>query len=119
MRFLSAALVALLSVIPLFGQEPAKAEAVDIKPENSSAYYYVNVPIEKVYPHRLGYFILYRKSGTEMGQAYLPIKWFEKSAGKGELIRLAGGTQWPYLSIFYKEGKVDHVRLFIPHRIFP
>lgn len=112
-RFLSAALIALLSVLSLYAQEPAKAEAVDIKPENSSAYYYVNVPLEKVYPHRLGYLVSYRKSGNGLGRAYLPIKWFERSAGKGELIRIEGGTQWPYLSVYYKEGKVDHVRLFV------
>lgn len=99
--------------MPLFAQEPAKAEAVDIKPENSSAYYYVNVPLEKVYRTGLGYMILYRKGANELGQAYLPVKWFEKSAGKGELIRMEGGKQWPYLSIYYKEGKVDHVRLFV------
>jgi len=97
----------------MFAQEPAKAEAVDIKAENSSAYYYVNVHIEKVYPHQLGYMIAYRKSGAELGQAYLPGTWFTKSAGKGELIRLEGGAQWPYLSVYYKDGKVDHVRLFV------
>ncbi len=106
-------MIAAFSVLSVFAQEPAKAEAVDIKPENSSAYYYVNVPIEKIYPHRLGFVISYRKGGSSLGQSYLPIKWFEKSAGKGELIRLAGGTQWPYLSVFYKDGKVDHIRLFV------
>jgi len=113
MRFLSAAFAVALSALPLFAQEPAKAEAVEIKPENKSAYYYVNVPIEKVYPHRLGYLISYRKGPAGLAQAYLPIKWFEKAGDKGELIRLEGGTQWPYLSVFYKDGKVSHVRLYV------
>jgi hypothetical protein len=112
-RFFLVVIVAFMSILPIFAQEPAKAEAVDIKPENSSAYYYINVPIEKVYPHQLGYMIAYRKSGAELGHAYLPGKWFAKSAGKGELIRLEGGSQWPYLSVYYKDGKVDHLRLFV------
>lgn len=107
--FVPAALVALLCVLPAAAQTAAK----DDSGGSQESFYYVNVPIEKVYPHRLGYFILYRKGGSELGQAYLPISWFTQSAGKGEFIRLPSGPDWPYLSVFYKGGKFSHVRLFV------
>jgi len=110
-RFVPAALVALLCVLPAAAQTAAKDSAS--QGDSKSSYYYINVPIEKVYPHRLGYFILYRKGGSELGQAYLPIKWFTQSAGKGELVTLPSGPDWPYLSVYYKDGAFSHVRLFI------
>lgn len=116
LRYTVAALAALLFSVPVLGQEAPKTEP--ISPENSSAYYYVNIPIEKVYNHRLGYVVMYRKSGTELGQAYLPSDWFTKSAGKGELIRMQSGKNWPYLTVFYKDGQVDHVRLFVRREMY-
>ena len=111
-----AALGVFLVAFSAAAQEEPKTEP--IKSENSSAYYYVNIPIEKIYPHRLGYLVMYRKSGTGLGQAYLPVDWFSKSAGKGDLIKLDKGSTWPYLSVFYKEGAVSHVRLFVRREMY-
>jgi len=105
------ALFAFLLVLPAFAQDGAKETAKS--GESWSEYYYVNVPLEKVYPHRLGYVISYRKGGAQLGQAYIPMKWFSKAGGKGELIRLATGTEWPYMTVYYKDGVFDHVRLFV------
>lgn len=81
--------------------------------ENWSEFYYINLPIEKVYPHKLGYMVVYRKSGKDLGRTYLPMEWFTESAGKGELITIDNGALWPYISVFYKAGKFDHLRLYV------
>jgi hypothetical protein len=111
LRLTVCSLFALLCVLPAVAQN-----SQGTAPQNGdkwSAYYYVNVPIEKVYPYRLGYVIAYRKSGNELGRLYLPLEWFAASAGKGELIKMGPTTEWPYLTLFYKEGKFDHVRLHV------
>jgi hypothetical protein len=97
---------AVLSVLPLTAQE--------VIPEKSkSEYYYVNVPIEKIYPYRKGYMVLYRKGVTDMARTYLPIEWFTEAAGRGELIPLGTGSTWPSLSVYYKNGEFSHVRLYV------
>lgn len=111
MVFVLAALVASICVLPAAAQTTAQDGSSQGTSQGS--YYYVNVPIEKVYPHRLGYFILYRKSGIDLGQAYLPNQWFAHTAGKGEIVWLQSGSTWPYMSVYYKNGTFSHVRLFL------
>ncbi len=110
-RFCVIALFAIAGVFPVIAQDSAGSGAT--KGENWSSYYYVNVPLEKVYPHRLGYVISYRKGGAELGTAYLPMKWFEEAGGKGDLVNLDAGANWPYLTVYYKDGAFSHVRLFV------
>lgn len=98
------------------GQEAATASDA-ISPERKSEYYYINISLEKVVPHTLGYIVTYRKGNFDFAESYLPIKWFSGAASKGELIRLSGSAAWPYLSVFYKAGKVDHVRLYVRREI--
>ncbi len=107
----SSALFTVVCVIPVVAQDASTA--VTLSEENKSAFYYVNVPLEKVYPHQNGYMVLYRKSGSVLTRAYLPLKWFSESAGKAELLKLDHGTVWPYMTVYYKEGTFDHVRLFV------
>jgi hypothetical protein len=93
--------------MPLAAQDNSSAD------DKKSEYYYVNVPLEKVYPYRKGYVVLYRKGVNQLAQAYLPLEWFTATAGKGDLIRIGSGTSWPYLSIYYKDGAFSHVRLYV------
>jgi hypothetical protein len=79
---------------------------------NESEYYYVTVPLEKIYPYRRGYVVAYRKGVNQLARAYLPIEWFTDAAGKGELIYIAPGTSWPYLTVYYKNGEFSHIRLY-------
>jgi hypothetical protein len=76
-----------------------------------SEYYYVNVPIIKVYAHRYGYEIVYKVGSTKMASAYLPMEWF-LSGGTGEF-DYGSGTMYPYISVYYKQGKVAHFRLHL------
>lgn len=94
------------SLAPLFAQEGSD--------EQKSEYYYVNVPIEKVYPYRRGYVVEYRKGSIgSRAYVYLPMEWFHTSAAKGEYIPTGTGTAWPYLAVYYKAGEFSHVRLYV------
>jgi hypothetical protein len=90
---------------------PAFAQTISEK--NQSEYYYVNVPIEKVYPSSKGYIIQYRKGINELATVAIPNEWFTFAGGKAELIKLPKGKNWPTLTVFYKEGEFSHLRLYI------
>ena len=76
-----------------------------------SEYYYFNFPIEKIYAYRLGYVILYRKGTNQMARTHVPSEWLSTIGGKGEVIFLGTGTEWPSMSVYYKNGEFSHVRL--------
>jgi hypothetical protein len=112
--WVSALCIAFISVMPVIAQE-----------ENSkigSPYYYVNVPIERVYPYKKGYIIDYQTgtTGTRTARTYIPLEWFETGPRaetgeppKGDVILMGAGTAWPYLTVYYKEGEFSHVRLYL------
>jgi len=97
-------LFALIAGTTLFAQETNRKY-------KESEYYYFNVPIEKIYAHRLGYVVIYRKGVNQMTRTYLPIEWFTDTAGKGEIYALGGGKEWPSMTVYYKDGEFSHVRL--------
>ncbi|MDR2808382.1 MAG: hypothetical protein LBB43_05160 [Spirochaetaceae bacterium] len=102
--FLTVVMVALVSAIPVFAQD-AGARKSDV--------YYVNVPIEKIYPYSKGYVVAYRDNIDDVLYTYLPYEWFFTIGGRGDIISLGSGTSWPYLTVFYKAGTFNHVRLYI------
>ena len=79
--------------------------------KNESEYYYINVPIEKIYAYKEGYIVLYRKGVNQMARTYLPYNWFTDIGGVGEAIMIGSGTEWPSMSVYYKNGEFSHVRL--------
>jgi len=104
----AAIFVVLLAVgLPVFAQNQ--------KDERDSDYYYVNITLEKIYPHRDGYIVQYRKGLFQYGRAYLPAKWFVDADSKGEVIALPSGKAWPSMTVYYKDGIFSHVRLYV-HR---
>ena len=72
----------------------------------------LTVYIQKVYPHRLGYRLIYFKSDLYPGEAFLPSRWFTQAAGKGEIIESEAGNV-PYMHIYWHDGEFNHVRLFV------
>ena len=93
------------AVTPLFAQR--------ISPEKESEFYYVNVAVERIFPYRSGYVVLYRVGANRMARVYLPYEWFSEAAGRGEVVTLPRGNNWPSMSVFYRDGEFSHVRLFI------
>ena len=77
----------------------------------TSAYYPLRVDVVKVYSHSDGYRVLYRVGTSGIADVYLPISWFVPG-GKGELVR-ADDPSFPYITVFYKDGKFDHLRLYV------
>jgi hypothetical protein len=102
--FFIAVVIALVTVVPVFAQDVAARK---------SEQYYVNVPIERIYPYRKGYVVAYRDNIDDVLYTYIPYDWFTTIGGKGDIITLSSGTSWPYLAVFYKNGAFDHVRLYI------
>ena len=101
-------LVALITLgqglTPLFAQQSASKF-------KESEYYYFNFPIEKIYAYRLGYIILYRKGENQIVRTTVPSHWFTDIGGKGEIIGIGSGKEWPSMTVYYKNGEFSHVRL--------
>ena len=70
------------------------------------------MPINRIYPHELGYRVDYLKSNRTIGTFYAPLEWFQKSAGYGEIV-YGQGESYPYATFYYVDGKIDHFRLYI------
>jgi len=102
--------VLMMSGLPIFAQDKKEKQK-----ENDSEYYYKNISLERIYLHQRGYVVQYRKGVNGFERAYIPIEWFESSAGKGEIINLPPGNVWPSMSVYYKDGAFSHVRLYV-HR---
>ncbi|MCL2601455.1 MAG: hypothetical protein FWD91_01430 [Treponema sp.] len=98
-----AVLIMLISVGSLFAQQ-----------QNVSDYTFVNVSIEKIYAHSMGFVVLYRTGilPQQVASAFIPGAWFSEPGGRGQLINLVDGSrEWPSMSIFTKDGEFSHVRL--------
>ena len=78
-----------------------------------SEYYYFNYTIEKIFSHRLGFIVLYRKASNKIVRTYMPLDWFNTIGGKGEIVYLGSGSEWPSMIVYYKDGVFSHVRLRI------
>ena len=83
-----------------------------------SDFYVVQIPIERVFAHNKGYMVEYRKTPLVNKTVFLPMEWFvpsKENTGplKGEVVLMGTGKNWPYMSVYYKDGKMDHVRLHV------
>jgi hypothetical protein len=90
------------AAVPLFAQE------------DGGSLYYVNVPIVKVYPYTKGYVVTYNigTRSNRLATAYLPAEWFAPGGLKGEVVDVKG-TQAPSLTVVYRDGAFDHVKLYV------
>ena len=85
--------------------------AQTISKYQESEYYYFNFPIEKIYIHRLGYMILYRRNSNFTARTFVPHEWFNSVNSKGEIVYLGSGLEMPSMIVYYKNGEFSHVRL--------
>jgi hypothetical protein len=84
-----------------------------IPKEMESEFYYYNFTIERIYTHRLGYMVLYRNGGNKLAHTFIPDEWFNTIGGKGEIVYLGPGKEWPSMIVYYQNGSFSHVRLRI------
>ena len=80
--------------------------------QDDSSFYYVNLPIERIFPSNKGYVIFYRTQ-TGIATVGIPNSWFTMAAGKANLVNLAAGADWPSMSVFYIDGEISHIRLYV------
>jgi len=87
-------------IIPVFAQNNA-----------NEVMYYVNVPVEKIYPSSQGYIVQFRSSSI-IRTIGIPNEWFTEAGGRADLVYLPTGSDWPTMSVFYKNGEFSHIRLY-------
>ena len=80
--------------------------------ENESEIYPKTLQIHRIYSHNMGYRIDYVRQDYTVGTLWAPIEWFRGAASTGE-IAYGQGRAYPYVTFFYKDGEVDHFRLYI------
>lgn len=100
----------IVTILILFFAGAALLTAQQFKDE--SEYYPKTVPIGRIYPHELGYRIDFIKQDYSIGTIYAPSEWFRSAASIGE-IAYGSGPAYPYATFFYKDGEVDHFRLYL------
>ena len=100
---LAAILICLTQGVSLFAQQRSTFRESDM--------HYFNFPVERVFAHRLGYVILYRTNSNRIARTFIPHEFFWDAAGRGEVIYLRAGSEWPSISVFYRDGEFSHVRL--------
>jgi hypothetical protein len=114
--------VFVLAMFVLVSGAVSVSAQAEVNPVTSSGFYVIQVQILKVYSYSKGYVIEYRKNFMGTEKLYLPLEWFTRNADtdagkqtplKGQLVRLRDGAAMPYLAIFYKDGKTDHVKLYV------
>jgi hypothetical protein len=96
------AILVLLACCTAFAQQTADQDV-----------YYKNVRIARIYPHALGYRILYFKSTLEYAEMYVPIQWFSFGGASKANVIWGESAEFPYLSIYYKDGKFDRILLYL------
>jgi hypothetical protein len=81
--------------------------------DKESEYYSMNLMIYRVSPHPDGYRVEYYKPSGDLFAVYLPLDWFEQGNSGPGIVVWGDGPQYPYMTVFYKDGKVDHMKLFL------
>ena len=103
--FFLAAVLLLLACLPAFSQQQQQPYPKDA--------FVKTVHIEKIWVHPLGYEVVYFMSTYQMGTMFVPVAWFRGGVNaKAELI-YGNSPEYPYFSIFWIDGKFDHVRLYV------
>jgi len=103
--------IILLAVLVIFGYGSSVFAQQSRTKFQESEYYYYNISIEKIYSYKLGYVVVYRKGVNQMARMYLPADWFTDIGGKGEIVGLGSGREWPSMTVYYKGDEFSHIRL--------
>ena len=75
--------------------------------------YVKTIPIAKIYPHPLGYRILYFRSTLDYAEMYVPLSWFTWGGTGKAAVVWGDSAEFPYLSIYYLDGKFDRIMLYL------
>jgi len=103
MRRLALVVVLLALCVSVFAQS---------RPKDNESIYVRTTPVVKVFTHQLGYKVYYQTSRGGVDSFYVPAEWFNQAGGKASII-YGSGPQFPYLSIYWINGKFSHIKLFL------
>ncbi|HHU35896.1 MAG TPA: hypothetical protein GXZ47_01565 [Treponema sp.] len=84
--------------------------SADTADKKESDIYYINAKILKIFPHKLGYYVIYRRGGLKTAQAFIPHEWFDRRDSRA-VLNLTDGNIDPYLTFVMRNGEFDHVRV--------
>lgn len=99
-------LVLMVLLFALFAAMPAASEESDM--------YYTTATIIKAFPHKLGYYIIYRSpTSLKSAEFFIPKEWFDRRDSRA-VLNLTDQNIEPYLAIMTKGGKFDHIRITLP-----
>jgi hypothetical protein len=103
--FLFAAGLLLLAGLPAFSQAQAQTYTKDA--------YVKTFAVEKVWVDNLGYVVTFFNSHQQVQNIYVPITWFNKGPNSKAEIIYDSSNRFPYVSIFWADGKFDHINLYV------
>jgi hypothetical protein len=122
MKKLIVVLIFIAVLSPVFAQEQlprihSADDHYDSVNPHSDHMYFLNVPIDRIFPTSQGYIVQYRKNSADnsFGVVGIPNEWFTGAGAKAEYYVLPRGANWPSMSVFYVDGEFNHVRLYV-HR---
>ena len=75
--------------------------------------YVKTVPLMKVWMNQLGYVLQFFSSKSQVANIYVPITWFNKGSDSKADIIYGNDRSYPYCSIFWVDGKFDHIKIFV------
>lgn len=106
-----------LFVVLLFGTSAAifaqnNQQSASSGSSSRPEYFVKTIYLNKVYTDNLGYVVAYADSSNNFQEAYLPMSWFNTAGGKGVLV-YGAERNYPYMDVYYENGKFDHVVLYV------
>lgn len=87
------------------------ATVVVLTSATTSPLFTKSVVITKIYPHQLGYRVIYMANDLEHKEVYLPVELFK--IDKGSKIFYGHDKAFPYMQIFWNNGEFSHVKLYV------
>ena len=105
--FILAVMLLLAVSLPSFAQQAYSSAT------NPKDAYYKTVPLLKVWMHQLGYKLQYWTSKSQVADMYIPYTWFNQGINSKADIIYGIEPGIPYITIFWVDGKFDHVKLYV------
>ncbi len=96
--------------LPSFAQQTADTASQN----NPKDAYYKVVPLMKVWsPAAWATWSRYLNSSNQVQTDYIPMAWFNKGTNSKADIVYTLGPAIPYMSVYWADGKFDHVTLYV------
>ncbi|MGP1587011.1 MAG: hypothetical protein ACTTHG_01570 [Treponemataceae bacterium] len=82
--------------------------------EEKDDYFYINVPIVRVYDHLDAYIVNYQKGSMGIGEVCIPKEWFTTNLTDKCRVRPLPRLVQPYMTVIFKGGALKKIYLTMP-----